>query len=503
MELEYFLIYARQSVGKARSIAEQITDAQARARDIGCAVLGTYKDTTSASEHRTREREDWPKVTAHLRRCDPATTALWLWEPSRADRDTATGMRFLHDCRGLGVRIYVETSERIYDLANDDDMGALEQAILDAAKETRKLRKRVGRAQKANIKDGKPLGRPPHGYRSTYDPSTGQLTGRVVDSERAGHVRELFRRLWHGEGLTVIAKDWRRRDIRTAGGKYFSPTHLRQLARNPAYIGLRVHTPRGSSLMRRSLADAVEATWPPIVDRETWYAVKAILDDPARVTSRSTAARHLLSINRGVTCGVCGSYLDVVASPALSRIPYYRCHARQHVFVKQAELDKLAIRMITGFLGAPENFSLFAPQPGPELAEVRAELAEVRAKRAALAAEVTRHGKSPGWAFQADEQYETRIKALAEREIKLMIPSSVAWLIEAGGNAAAAWGAATVPAQREVAKVLLAPGFAGAIKVNRARKGIPTPLDQRIELIIEDQSSPEACAQVNITVAVA
>ena len=242
MELEYFLIYARQSVGKARSIAEQITDAQARARDIGCAVLGTYKDTTSASEHRTREREDWPKVTAHLRRCDPATTALWLWEPSRADRDTATGMRFLHDCRGLGVRIYVETSERIYDLANDDDMGALEQAILDAAKETRKLRKRVGRAQKANIKDGKPLGRPPHGYRSTYDPSTGQLTGRVVDSERAGHVRELFRRLWHGEGLTVIAKE-ARRDIRTAGGKYFSPTHLRQLARNPA-MGSGPHSPR-------------------------------------------------------------------------------------------------------------------------------------------------------------------------------------------------------------------------------------------------------------------
>ena len=473
-ELIGALAYGRQSQGNDRSIVEQIESGRKRTATEGWDILAEYSDRISASRYATRARDDWEKLLVALER--PDVGVLWLWESSRGDRKLSSWAAMLETCREQKVRIYVET-HRLYDMANSREWKTLAEDGVDSQAESDKTSERTKRAMDENGRNGRPHSIAPYGYRNLHDERTGKFTERVLEPGEADHIRELFRRIRQGHSFRAIARDWETRGIRTRTGKPFSPQHLRHLAMNPAYTALRVHLTnedRKAENGRNRLDGAVEGQWEPIILREEFYAVREILTDPTRKTTRPGRAVHLLSVSPAARCGECDGPLSAEHRPmGTERTWMYFCQKSAHVRIPEADLDALATDAIVAYLSRDDIYTLFAePTDGPELDRVRGELAQLRASRADLADAVTKRGKSPAWALAADDDYERQTKALETRERELSTPPRLAGLIEPGPDVADRWSAAPMSARREVARIVLSPGHLGVMRVQRGR-GIP------------------------------
>jgi site-specific DNA recombinase len=89
---------------------------------------------------------------------------------------------------------------------------------------------------------------------------------------------------------------------------------LRTMLLSPRLVGQRQHN-----------GQLYPATWEPVLPGEQWEAVKAILEDPERVTKgRGGVYRHLLS--GLVKCGLCGTTMTVRGRGGQRR---YRCSTAQ------------------------------------------------------------------------------------------------------------------------------------------------------------------------------
>jgi len=119
-------------------------------------------------------------------------------------------------------------------------------------------------------------------------------------AHEADIVREAAKRVLAGESLGGIAADLTARGVQTVHGGPWSRTSLRELLLRPRIAGLRQY--QGAVIG--------PATWPAILDRDTYEGVRAVLTNPQRRPPGLTNARkHLLS---GIaTCGICGSPLKI------------------------------------------------------------------------------------------------------------------------------------------------------------------------------------------------
>jgi len=155
---------------------------------------------------------------------------------------------------------------------------------------------------------GKPNGTVPYGYRRRYVTDD---AGKVVDSTDTPHepeaaiVREITARLLAGDTVRGIADDLNTRGVPTPGrAAAWRPSTVRKLAMRATSAGLRTH--RGVVVG--------EAAWEPLVARDDYDKVVALLSSPGRAPARHRdgTRRHLLSFGVG-RCGVCGSHLRVTA----------------------------------------------------------------------------------------------------------------------------------------------------------------------------------------------
>lgn len=121
-------------------------------------------------------------------------------------------------------------------------------------------------------------------------------------------IREAAKRVLAGESLYAIANDWNARDVPTVTGARWTTTHLRTLLLSPRVAGLRSH--HGATF---------DATWKPILNRDTWEQVGRVLRGRSRAKSRP--ARSYLLSGGLIQCGRCGAAL--VSAPR----PYGRAYA--------------------------------------------------------------------------------------------------------------------------------------------------------------------------------
>ena len=180
-----------------------------------------------------------------------------------------------------------------------------------------------------------------------------------IDPAEASVVQEIVDRLLALESLKRITADLNARKIPTPNGTpeqlgTWLPSTVRKLALRRANIARRVH--------HRGRPDETEtdAAWPPIVDRDKHERVLVLLSDPARVTSRMGARRHLLSFGIG-HCGKagCGSHLRVVTKwrDRAKTVPYtcYQCDGPSSCVTRaQTPVDDLVERVIVRRLAQPD-----------------------------------------------------------------------------------------------------------------------------------------------------
>jgi DNA invertase Pin-like site-specific DNA recombinase len=434
-------------------------------------------------------RDDWLKLLDML----PGLDVIWLWESSRGSRRLSEWAFFLEECEAHHVKIYVETHGRLYDAANGRDRRTLSEDGVDSEYESSKTSDRVTRDNAAQAQEGKPHGWVAYGYQRTYEDNgkaQRKVTGQIPDPETAPVVREIFARLRAGESLRRVANDLNARGI-TFRGKPWDERNMRQLALNPAYIAIRIHVPIRSEMIDgrrvkkpRTLSNGgerIDGNWPPLVDKETFYAVHARLTDPSRVTTKPGRAKHLLS--RIARCGVCGGELTCVQRKVRKydenrvmvntgeREGMYQCRAKGCVRISETGLDEWASGIIIGWLAKPENYTAFGKSDDGQLAAVKTELAEKRQQRDEIAVALGDGVLSVAVASKALTAIEDRIKVLEARERELTTPTALADLIPAGADVASGWALGTLEARREIVRILFSPDMLGVLMVSKRESG--------------------------------
>jgi DNA invertase Pin-like site-specific DNA recombinase len=142
----------------------------------------------------------------------------------------------------------------------------------------------------------------------------------VVETE-AAHLRWAYAQVLAGRSLRSVALDLtEKRGVTSTQGKPWTVQALRLNLLSPRNVGLREH---------RGLVVG-DAVWQPVVDRQSWEKVRAILTTPGRMPNRkdgtvpTSARRHLLV---GLLwCGRCGGRLAARSSRDNQR---YGCRARR------------------------------------------------------------------------------------------------------------------------------------------------------------------------------
>jgi len=146
-----------------------------------------------------------------------------------------------------------------------------------------------------------------------------------LNPEESAIVAELTRRIIGGESGAALAAELRSRGVPSSRGAQWRNTAIRKIVLRSRNCGLREY--RGEIV--------AEGLCPPIVDRDSWEAVRAVLLDPARTTRPGNPVAYLLS--GLMTCGVCEG--PVTSGGARHGYRTYECAARKHVRRKADDLD--------------------------------------------------------------------------------------------------------------------------------------------------------------------
>lgn len=428
-------IYARVSQDKrsGRSVAEQENESQAACVLNGWAIAEVFRDNDiSASRFTTKTRPGWARLVADLEagRFD----VLVLWEPSRGSRDLTAWAVLLDACRRHRVLVHVTSHAHTYDLTKPRDWRSLAEDGVDSAYESEKASQRITRAMHANAVAGRPHGRIAYGYTRQYDPATKQLVSQDIDPVTAPVVREIVTRIGRAEPVITITRDLNDRGVPSPTGRQWQRQIVRRVAMNPAYIGQRIYAGESHS-----------GEWPALVDAESFYAARRVLDDPRRTTTRPGRVKYLLSYL--ATCGVCGGLLQ--AAPRKGAPSYY-CHASARV----AWLDEIVTGVVLDRLDDPELLARLHAPDDATVVEARSQVATLRNRLgefrdAAAAGELT-----PSSLAHVETKLLADIQAAEGRASQAGMPLALRDLT-GGPDLRERWKRLPVTTQREVVNALL------------------------------------------------
>ena len=275
--------------GDTAGVDDQLADLRKRAAALGWGVGPVIiENDTSAFKRRKVSLPDGRKALRVIR--PGFREALDLLQTGRGDGLLALDLdRIARDPRDLEDLIDVIESRHIpvdsvtgsLRLANDADITMARVMVAMANKSSRDTARRVSRARLRQAEAGRPRhgGRRPFGY---------EAGGLVVRQAEVAEIVRAADAILAGVSLRQAAADLRRRGVPTVTGVPWTPGALKEILLRPRNCGLVVH---GGEVL-----EGVTAAWPPILPRDTWEAVVAILSDPNRRTSPGNTPRWLRSL---------------------------------------------------------------------------------------------------------------------------------------------------------------------------------------------------------------
>jgi DNA invertase Pin-like site-specific DNA recombinase len=283
------------------------------------------------------------------------------WHPDRLHRSPRELEDFITVVEQHGVSVQTVRAGE-WDLSTPS--GRMTARILGsvARGESEHKSDRVRRALEQRATMGISHGRIAYGWTRSVLPDGTKV--ETVNEAQAALVRDVAQRIVRGESLRGIMADLNARGIPSPTGKTWGKTMLRHLVTRERNVALRVH--------QGEVVGSGE--WPPILDRGLWEQARAVLTDPARKTSTSSAAVHLLS---GIArCGICGGPMRA----SLNRtVPSYRCADKACVSRNRRDVDELVTGVVLARLARPDLAGLLAPADDSTRQAV-AEVAELRAR---------------------------------------------------------------------------------------------------------------------------
>ncbi|MBT2213500.1 recombinase family protein [Actinomadura sp. NEAU-AAG7] len=453
-----YLRVSKDRHGRMRSPQQQNGEIEQDAAALGI-ILGdpyTEREAVSASRYTTKKRDGFAELLAELQTDSFGADILYLWESSRGSRRVGEWVTLLDLLEERGVLVRVKTHGRTYNPANPRDRRTLLEDAVDSEYESGKTSDRIRRDVASNAAEGRPHGAPNWGFKAVYDERTGRLINWDKDPKRAPIIWELFDRLKKGHGFMRIAADWEARGITNKGGKPFSPQHLRDLALKPTYTGLRVH--KGT---------LIEAIWPNIVDRATFWKVQEILAGPKHQNYSPRAGRAVHEFTMIIKCDVCGNGIAVSHTKGTR----YRCQVKGCVRLADKDgLDEILRAAIWDYLSRPDIYETIAisPKETAELQKIADDLAKLRTELRKAESDEPESVSEAKMMGRLIEKLKTDIGTKERRELELTTPSALRDLMAPGDDIERRWKAAPIETRRKVASILLTPEYLGEVRVTRS-----------------------------------
>jgi DNA invertase Pin-like site-specific DNA recombinase len=333
-------IFSRESKGKGSSIEDQDRENHEACEGLGAEVVAKLHDKVSASRFGRKARDGWPQIMEMVR--SGQLDVLILWEISRGDRTMDTWVPFVSACRDAGVLIHVTSAETTYDPRKGSHRKALLDAGSDAEHETEKLSARTRKGTAGAALAGKGHGPAGYGFTRIYD-AHDRKKFTQVPNDNATVAEAIIERIARRDPLLRISTELNEAGIPSPGGGKWTPTGVRELAKNPAYAGFRDH--KGT---------LHPANWKGLVPVATWRTAMAVLAEPDRRRAAPGARKWLLT---GFAVGACDE--PVHARPGKGvRSDLYLCRDGC-IAVAVADLDEWILRLIARRLSQPDARDLF------------------------------------------------------------------------------------------------------------------------------------------------
>jgi DNA invertase Pin-like site-specific DNA recombinase len=273
---------------------------------------------------------------------------------------------------GHGIRFqYVRSPS--FDLGTADGRQVARMLAAQDAAESERISERVQRARLAQAMDGRNGG----GGRRPFGFEADRVT---VRPDEAAEIVKAADALLAGISLAQVTADLRQRQVPTVTGARWSTRSIRDILLRPRTAALMVH--------RGEILEGVTAPWKPILSRDVWQAVTALLTDPSRRTSPGNTPRWL-----GSGLYRCGHPDCIDGDPQSTltvggsvngrhRTRRYRC-PEQHLSRAAAPLDTYVGKVIAHRLARKDAADLLTlPEPGVDRAQLDRDAAALRTKLA-------------------------------------------------------------------------------------------------------------------------
>ena len=436
----------------------------AREKGWDVAESAIYIDNNkSASEFSKKARQRYLDLLADIEA--GKYDAIILWMEDRGHRQVMEAAEFVNLCLEHNVtRVAIVSDEREYDFTDPTHRAEWSGKAAQAQMETAKMSKRQRAAKRQEALDGKPRG----GWRAFgYEGVTRDDHGNVANRERAGIavvpeeadlIRDAARRILQGESVRGLVNEWNAKGLRTPHGAQWSRQSLRDVLLRPRTAGLREYH---GEVLRDDDGNEVQAVWEPILDRQTWEGVTAMLTDPGRAMGRSASPKYLLI---GVLhCARCGARMTGQpwkSSKGEKRLtyvcrtgePYNGCGARRNAAALEEWITKALIRAVEG-----QALAEAMAEGNDDTAVQRRELAD---QQAALGAKQGRletllvDGDLDRQAYKRQrarvegelEQVRSRLASLTRRSVVSDLPSNLGEL----------WDDMTMDQKRAIVRAVIA-----------------------------------------------
>lgn len=356
--------------GTELGVTRQREDGEELCVRRGFTHVGTFTDNDISATH-AAPRPRYRAMMQAIERGELDVVIVWqlsrLW---RNRRERAEGLEILQR-HGVSV---VAVKGTDLDLSNAS--GRMIAAILGEfdTMEAEVKSERAVRQRRQAAEQGKPN----HGGSRAFGYARDRVT---VIPEEADAIRDAARRVLAGETLRSVAMSLNERGIRTARGKSFSATTLRQILASARISGRREHRPVSSYVggARPLIGEIVaDGQWPGIISADESDRLRALLTDPSRRLSPGDARKTTLS--GIVRCGKCGA--PMVSRPRHGK-PRYNCISDPgrpgcgKLIIDGALTDARVRDLVVQLLADAPDFSARLMRPGdagPDLtARVRAD----------------------------------------------------------------------------------------------------------------------------------
>ncbi|THV35726.1 hypothetical protein FAB82_22905 [Glycomyces buryatensis] len=282
------------------------------------------------------------------------------------------------------------------------------------------------------VRQGMPsTGRAKFGYTKTED-----KTSYTIVPEQAAAIRDGYNYvLALGGTLAEVSRRWNKAGFTNTAGNAFDWDTVKAALLAPELCAMRAYQ-RTTYLYDSApepvapwLAELTPGNWEPIVTRQEWEAMKAVL-----TRTLSEKGNHKRYMGSGIyQCGPVDECLPLRSHWASGYLYYVcrrECCGKQHTSVRADRIDEYVTGLLMGYLQSPEQYEAFMATGKDDAESARAQAAAKEAKRSEIEAtqeemaEMYFAGQISKKAFLAGEARAKReLEALGETEAVAEAPA--------------------------------------------------------------------------------